>query len=198
FPVKFQEFTSNRGRSITANTGMNLASGKYLCFLDDDDIFYPYHISTLVDHLENNSVKVAYTDAVRATQAPAPYSKDEYLTCDTALVYSEPMSLKKLIVEDGNHLPILCVMFEKSCLEKGLCFDHSLDVLEDWDFWIQLAKEFEFHHIPMITAEYRIRLDGSNTVGQFDHIWEYARETIRNRYLDLRKSLGVTWNQRLA
>ena len=197
FPIQIREFKHNRGRSIGGNTGMDLAKGKYLCFLDDDDIFYPHHISTLVSKLESANYKVAYSDAVRATQVPRSYNPGTYKTCDSALVYSEDFDLGKLLCEDGNYLPILCVMFEKACLESGIKFDGQMDVLEDWDFWIQLAQEFEFLHIPEITAEYRVRLDGTNTVGQLNHIWDYARAHVRDKYLDLRRSLGVYWNERL-
>ena len=35
-------------------------------------------------------------------------------------------------------------------------------MLEDWDFFLRLAREYTFHHIPQCTAEYRLRDDGTN------------------------------------
>ena len=42
----------NKGLPATRNTGIRKAQGKYITYLDDDDILYPAHIQTLVDFLE--------------------------------------------------------------------------------------------------------------------------------------------------
>ena len=67
----------NKGVAASRNTGINAAIGKYIGYLDDDDIYYPDHIETLVDFLENNDYKVAYTDAYRAYQEK---ENGEYVT----------------------------------------------------------------------------------------------------------------------
>ena len=58
----------NRGLAAARNTGIKLARGKYLAYLDDDDLFYPNHLETLVTFLETSDYRVAYTDALRALQ----------------------------------------------------------------------------------------------------------------------------------
>jgi glycosyltransferase involved in cell wall biosynthesis len=56
----------HRGLAAARNTGLKLARGKYIAYLDDEDIFYPDHLETLVTFLEDRDFKLAYTNAARA------------------------------------------------------------------------------------------------------------------------------------
>lgn len=179
-PVNLIEIEKSDGRSNCGNIGLSNTKGDYICFLDDDDIFYPFHIETLVEALESGSYKVAYTDSVCARQAPNPITKGSYFTVGSSLLLSEDFTLEELKKE--NYLPILTVMFSSSCLSEGLEFDRSLEVLEDWDFWIRLRKKYDFLHIPEVTSEYRSREDGTNTTGRFEELWNWSRSYVREKH----------------
>lgn len=187
------ELPRNVGRSASGNVGLAAARGEYVGFIDDDDIFYPTHVETLVDRLLQSRALVAYSDAIQADQIKCPFDDRIYMTTAVKLHYSQDFSLATLL--QTNFIPILCPLFAAKLLhsvpipederEPGvtpLRFDTMLDVLEDWDFWIQLGLKCEFEHVRQITAEYRIRRDGSNTVGQLQHRWEWSREYIREKY----------------
>jgi O-antigen biosynthesis protein len=66
--ITYVRHACNRGLAAARNTGIKLARGKYLAYLDDDDLFYPDHLETLVTALEGSRFRVAYTDAHRAHQ----------------------------------------------------------------------------------------------------------------------------------
>src|SRR3972149_702276 len=44
----------SRGAAAARNEGFRVAKGKYIAYLDDDDIYYPDHLATLVSFLENS------------------------------------------------------------------------------------------------------------------------------------------------
>ncbi len=186
------ELPRNVGRSASGNVGLSAARGEFVGFIDDDDIFYPTHVEVLVDQLLQSRALVAYSDAIQADQIKCPFDDRLYMTTGVKLHYSQDFSLATLLTT--NFIPILCPLFSAKLLQPTpsfdgersdgapLQFDTMLDVLEDWDFWIQLGLKCEFVHVRQITAEYRIRRDGSNTVGQFQHRWEWSREYIREKY----------------
>ncbi|GAG26148.1 unnamed protein product, partial [marine sediment metagenome] len=45
----------NRGKAFSLNEALARAEGEYIAYLDDDDLYYPNHIETLVDVLENKT-----------------------------------------------------------------------------------------------------------------------------------------------
>ena len=143
----------NRGLAAARNTGIKLARGKYLAYLDDDDLFYPHHLETLVTFLETSDYRVAYTDALRALQVK---QHGRYATVERNLIYSHDFDADRLIVE--NQFPVLCLMHEKACLDQAGLFDESLTTHEDWDLWIRLSFHDKFFHIKKITL--RVFLEG--------------------------------------
>ncbi|MBM4145211.1 MAG: glycosyltransferase [Nitrospira sp.] len=148
--------SSNKGLAGARNTGINAANGKYIAYLDDDDIFYPEHLETLVKFLESSGYKAAYTDAYRAYQAE---ENGRYIIKKRELTSSPDFDYNRILI--SNYIPVLCFMHEKSCLDEVGLFDEALTSHEDWDLWIRMSRKFQFGHIRKITAEYRFRTDGS-------------------------------------
>lgn len=147
----------NKGLAGARNTGIRHASGKYIAYLDDDDIFYPQHVEILVTFLEQNEYKVAYTDAYRAHQV---IDKGRYVISKRDIPYSYDFDYDAILV--NNFVPVLCFMHEKSCIEATEWFDENLTTHEDWDLWIRMSRLFKFAHIPSVTCEFTWRIDGSS------------------------------------
>ncbi len=159
-------YHSNHRRSGLAsarNQALSLASGKYIAYLDDDDIYYPSHVETLVEALEGSDYKVAYADAFRTVQLK---QGDEWVRCSKDLLYHYDFSRDLLFAR--NYIPILTVMHHRECLDKVGYFDQNLPLLEDWDMLIRMASHYEFLHIKRVTGEFRSYLGKSQmTKGSF-------------------------------
>ncbi|ADI85775.2 glycosyltransferase [Geobacter sulfurreducens] len=147
----------NKGLAGARNTGINHAQGKYIAYLDDDDIFYPEHVETLVTFLEESNHKVAYTDASRAHLT---MKDNQYTVVKRDYPYSTDFDYDQILVD--NFIPVLCVMHEKSCTNDVGNFDESLKRHEDWELWIRMSRKFRFAHIPKITCEFSWRPDGNS------------------------------------
>lgn len=52
--LKYIQHSHNMNGAAARNTGISAASGKYICFLDDDDIYLPCRIEKSVNILEEN------------------------------------------------------------------------------------------------------------------------------------------------
>ncbi|MEK6684061.1 MAG: glycosyltransferase [Nitrospirota bacterium] len=144
----------NKGLAASRNTGLKAARGTYVAYLDDDDIYYPNHLETLVGFLEESRSPVAYTDSHQAFETWIP---DRYVMTGKRVAYSSDFDRQKLLVH--NYIPVLNLIHRRDLLEKTGFFDEGLDTHEDWDLWIRLAQQCDFHHIKAVTAEFRTRLD---------------------------------------
>lgn len=146
FPLRLIENNEQLSRSRAANNGLQAASGEYLIFLDDDDLFYPEHITDLVTALQNEKrFRCAYA-GVRVE-----YYVNEQI--ETSTIYNEAYDQRRLW--GRNFIPIHAMLFERSLVSEGCGFDENLALFEDWDFWVQISQHTKILHVDKVGAVYR-------------------------------------------
>lgn len=167
-------------RSRAANLGMEQARGEYLLFLDDDDWLLPEHIGALVAALQQQPhLRVAYAGVECIREEPDGRS-------NTVLVYNQPFDDIRLLYE--NYIPIHAVLFERQLFVEGCRFDETLNVYEDWDFWLQLRTVGPFGYVDQVSAIYRLNLadnlGGTAQQGLLLHTWEAIIHKWRHHWSD--------------
>lgn len=148
------------GRSRAANAGLDAATGEFIGFFDDDDEIFPNHVKSLVDLLR------AYPLAGGgyAASFEAKRYRDGRQSNPDETVFLRP-SANSMILLETNPFPIQAVLFRRSTRFHQR-FDHNLDALEDWLFWIELFLERTIVWTPEVTSRFYILGDESD---------EYAR-----------------------
>jgi hypothetical protein len=147
----------HRGAVPACNTGLRESRGEFVGLLDDDDILFPDHVSSLVAVLQHSGGDVAHADTISAfydtrVDDETPYGYSIFLD-----KLGEPTDLH---IVDG--IGPMAALFRRSlALELG-GYDESLPHAEDWDMWIRLAQRSDFVHVKRVTALYSIRNDGMN------------------------------------
>jgi len=175
--VKYIKHDHNKGLPAARNTGIRFASGKYIAYLDDDDIFYPWHLDVLTNFLENSEFKVAFTEACRAYQTK---ENGKYVITKRDTPYAMDFNEDQILM--NNIMPVICVMHDKSCLDEVGLFDESLSSHEDWDLWIRMSRKFKFAHIKELTCEFRCRNDGTNMTEGREKDFLKTMEIIYEKY----------------
>ena len=141
------------GRPKAANAGLDAVSGEFVMFLDDDDWLSASHVENLVHELQSSPTSIAvYSTTQRTT--PSGELLDEFFARDFDIAF----------LRRDNFMPIHSVLFRSQALAAGCRVDESLDIYEDWDFWLQVAALGSIHHIDKITAFYRAGGDSETAV----------------------------------
>ncbi len=166
----------NKGLAASRNSGIAVASGKYIALLDDDDLFLPEHLQTALGVLSVQH-PVVYTDAWRVTWQKL---NETYVEIDKRVPYSMDFERNKLLL--GNISPVNCFVFDRLLAIKAGLFDESLSTLEDWEFWIRLSGLAAFRHIPQATVQVNWRTDGTTMTSSRQQEFSKNRETIYKRY----------------
>ncbi|MCB0208469.1 MAG: PIG-L family deacetylase [Anaerolineae bacterium] len=144
-----------RGRAAAANTGLRAAKGKYINFLDDDDLFYADHIEKLAGFLESTGESFAYSDCERGDYQ---WQGQKFLLHGQRQLFNG-VDFDRDRLYFNNYIPLMTAMFTHQLWKKVGPLDEALDCLEDWDLWLRMAQHTTFHHIPGVTAEYRNLVD---------------------------------------
>lgn len=146
------------GRCGVGNAGLANATGEFLIFLDDDDLFFAEHLEILVNQLLTHpEVAAAYSTAwevktkIISTQ---PLSYEE-ISHDT--IYRQPFS--RALMWHHNYIPIQSILFRRKLYDCYGGFDEELDCLEDWNLWTRYCMEDDFLFIEKTTSLYRVPFD---------------------------------------
>ena len=114
--IKYKAAGKHVGRSKVGNMAMEMASGKYLNFLDDDDLFYYNHVETLLKVAEKNDYDIVYDTAFETRIDIFDKNPYKYKITDALVVHKEKYSKLKLYA--SNLFPIQTVMFKKDVFKK--------------------------------------------------------------------------------
>lgn len=128
--VKFIS-TINKGAAIARNVGIKVAKGKFLAFLDSDDLWAPQKLEKQVSFMVENNYKWSHTDYYRFSNE-TNYKK--YIRCDIS-GYIFPKALV------WNPIATPCVMVDRQfVLSNNLGFEENKTVGEDNYFWGKIGK----------------------------------------------------------
>ncbi len=167
------------GRSKAGNIGMERAHGKYIGFLDDDDLYYADHVETLVKALEDSDNQVAYgiaeeSQIIKLSRVPYKYEEKQ-----RSVFYKQSFNRTRLFYH--NYIPIQCVLFERSLFLTYGGLDEKLDALEDWDLWVRYACHTDFTYIEKVTSIYRVPYQADESVAR-QEVLDAAMQAVRQKH----------------
>ncbi|MGH7504542.1 MAG: glycosyltransferase family 2 protein [Longimicrobiales bacterium] len=139
----------NRGQSSARNRGLELASGEFVAFLDDDDLWPPDRLASQADALLTEPPAVlAYGDFVKRFEdgrqvdqlegpRPAGDVRRDFLRRNWLLSPGQALMWTSVVRSIGG-------------------FDPGLWGSDDWDLYIRLSRCGRFVHCPGIALVYRV------------------------------------------
>lgn len=171
----------NRGLAAARNTGLNVARGDIITYLDDDDIFLPDHVLTVVDALQRSDKPFVYTEAEYVVER-AEHGQMKEL--GRGRPYGN-IAYSKERMHIGNFIPVNTWGHWKATLEKSGYFDESLDNHEDWDFLLRCSRQFDFEHVHKTTVQVHQRELADNMLRRERHKFFDTYQRLYAKYDDL-------------
>jgi len=157
--VRVVNLAQSAGRSEAMNRGVRAAKSTFIAFLDDDDLFYPEHLSTLTAAARGSQHAAWYSDAVSAFVRVG--ATGDYDTHSRMRLFGQDFDREHLLID--NYIPLTTVLVPRETYLDMGGFDPAFDLFEDWDFLIRLSQRGALVHVPRITCEIR-HVEGAGSI----------------------------------
>jgi glycosyltransferase involved in cell wall biosynthesis len=132
-PIRYH-YQSNRGVSNARNTGVQLSGGKYIAFLDSDDLWQNMKLEFQVDFLANNpEFRICHSDEIWIRNGTRINQKDRHRKF-SGDIFEKCLPL--CIISPSS------ILMERSVFDDLGGFNETLPVCEDYDLWLRMTLRY--------------------------------------------------------
>lgn len=146
--IKHYQLQTNSGNGFARNIALEKASGKYIAFLDADDLWFPEKLEKQIQFLKANNLSFTFSfyDCIddngnnlnRRVQTPIPLTYKQLFFC--------------------NYVGNLTAIYDADFFGKIKL--QSSQKRQDWRLWLTILKQIKTAEaVPESLALYRIRKD---------------------------------------
>ncbi len=171
--IRLISYHPGHNGNYARNKGLEMATGDFIAFLDDDDEWLPRKTELQMEIFE------------KEPDVGLVYSSQNCIYTDSGITYqTQPMyrgDLSKRIFIRGEMGTPSQVMVRRSVLDKTGPFDLELGALQDYDLWIRCCLITKVDFVPEPCINY-YNSTSANQVSANTEKYIHARLYIREKY----------------
>lgn len=137
----------NGGVGAARNTALARASGKYIAFLDQDDLWTTDKLAVQVPVLEQNP------------DIALVYSNQDFIGDDNKIIdYPWETGISGYCFREmieKNWISVLTVLVRKSVIDEVGPFKEDISGTDDYEMWLRVTLKHKIEYIDQILAHYR-------------------------------------------
>lgn len=149
--IKYFKNEKNFGAAISRNRALKEAKGKWIAFLDSDDLWNKEKLEIQISFMVENDYKFTYTDyRIQLNGVWLPY------------IYSGPNVVNKRKMKDYCYFSTITVMYDREYI--GLIQIEPIRKNNDYAMWLKIIEKADCYRVPLDLSSY-IKHDGSISSG---------------------------------
>ena len=147
--IRFFQNKANSGAAVSRNNALREAKGRWIAFLDSDDIWEPTKLEKQIKFMEENGYAFSYTG----------YQEIDSDSKPTGVFISGPKHVTKQGMNNFCWPGCLTVMYDASKI--GLIQIEDIKKNNDYAMWLKVCKKADCYLLPEVLAKYRRGRAGS-------------------------------------
>ena len=147
--IKYECNSQNSGAAITRNNALRRAKGKWIAFLDSDDLWRPEKLEKQVLFMVENSYHFSYTE----------YVEIDEIGKETGILISGPKHISRVGMYNFCWPGCLTVMYDAEKI--GMLQIADIKKNNDYAMWLKVCHKVDCHLLAEPLAKYRRGRAGS-------------------------------------
>lgn len=166
--IRYIKNETNSGAAVSRNRALCEAKGKWIAFLDSDDLWEPEKLKKQIAFMEKNDYHFSYTNYIEIDEESSPNGKS----------VTGPKRITKHGMYNYCWMGCLTVMYDADTV--GLIQIADIKKNNDYAMWLKVCKKADCYLLDETLARYRKRSGSISNHGYMRLIkWHYKlyRET---------------------
>ena len=147
--IQFFKNETNSGAAVSRNKALKEAKGRWIAFLDSDDLWYPDKLEKQIRFMEEQGYHFSYTN----------YNEIDDDGKELGTIWTGPKKIGKTRMAMFNYMGCLTVMYDREYV--GLVQIADIKKRNDYAIWVKVIQKCDVFLLNECLATYRVRSNGS-------------------------------------
>ena len=160
--IKYFYNSTNKGSAFSRNLALQNAKGKWIAFLDSDDLWHPEKLEKQIEFMTKNNYHFSYTN----------YCEIDENSKETGILITGPKVISNKLMKAYCWPGCLTVMYDAE--KVGIMQTVDIKINEEYALWIKITKKTNCYLLDENLAKYRRHNKSLTSQSYFKLIkWHY-------------------------